>query len=124
MDQSQDDDELDDEQSLASFVGHLFDYYFKQGGGYFGAKKALQPVSVVWDYYATGDRTAGHVYVVNHQLGPVSNVSVAVRFYNLDGTQKQVSEAKNVSVPPSSSVDVLKVSRVSGLSPVYLLRAR
>jgi len=30
-----------------SFFGHLFDYYFKQGGGYFGAKKALQPLSVV-----------------------------------------------------------------------------
>jgi exo-1,4-beta-D-glucosaminidase len=107
-----------------SFFGHLFDYYFKQGGGYFGAKKALQPVSVVWDYYATGDRSTGHVYVVNQQLEPLNDVSVAVRFYNLDGTQKHVSETKNVSVPPSSSVDALKVSRVTGLSPVYLVRCQ
>ena len=107
-----------------SFFGHLFDYYFKQGGGYFGAKKALQPVSVIWDYYATGDRSTGHVYVVNQQLEALNDVSVAVRFYNLDGTQKHVSETKNVSVPPSSSVDALKVSRVSGLSPVYLVRCQ
>jgi len=26
-----------------SVFGHLFDYYFKQGGGYFGAKKGLRP---------------------------------------------------------------------------------
>ena len=26
-----------------SFFGHLFDDYFKQGGGYFGAKKGLRP---------------------------------------------------------------------------------
>lgn len=101
MDQSQDDDELDDEQSLASFVGYLFDYYFEQGGGYFGAKKALQPVSVVWDYYATGDRTAGHVYVVNHQLEPVSNVSVAVRFYNLDGTQNKSPKPRTSACRPA-----------------------
>ena len=107
-----------------SFFGHLFDYYFKQGGGYFGAKKGLQPVSVIWDYYATGDRSTGHIYVVNQQLEPLNDVSVVVRFYNLDGTQKHVSETKNVSVPPSSSVDALKVSRVSGLSPVYLVRCQ
>ena len=48
-----------------SFFGHLFDDYFKPGGGYFGAKKGLRPVNVVWDYYATGDRSKAKVYVVN-----------------------------------------------------------
>jgi exo-1,4-beta-D-glucosaminidase len=105
-----------------SFFGHIFDYYFKQGGGYFGAKKALQPVSVVWDYYATGDRSTAHVYAVNQQQGPLSNVTVSVRFYNLDGTPKYSSEAKNITLASSSSVDALKVGRVSGLSPVYFVR--
>jgi exo-1,4-beta-D-glucosaminidase len=105
-----------------SFFGHIFDYYFKQGGGYFGAKKALQPVSVVWDYYATGDRSTAHVYAVNQGLEPLANVSVSVRFYNLDGTQKYSSDAKNITVGPSSSVDVLKLGRVSGLTPVYFVR--
>ena len=107
-----------------SFFGHIFDYYFKQGGGYFGTKKALQPVSVVWDYYATGDRSTGHVYAVNQQLEPLNNVSVTLRFYNLDGTQKYSSGAKNITVTPSSSVDALKVGRVSGLSPVYFVRCQ
>jgi len=42
-----------------AFSGHLFDDYFKQGGGYFGAKQGLRPVNVVWDYYASGDRSRG-----------------------------------------------------------------
>ena len=35
-----------------SFFGHLFDYYLKPGGAYFGAKMGLRPLSVVFDYYA------------------------------------------------------------------------
>ena len=65
-----------------SFFGHLFDYYFKQGGGYFGAKKAMRPVSVVWDYYATADRSTAHVYAVNQTAEPLRHVTVSVAFYN------------------------------------------
>ena len=107
-----------------SFFGHLFDYYFKPGGGYFGAKKGLQPVTVVWDYYATGDGSTAHVFAVNQQAEPLNNVNVTVRFYNLDGTQKHIAEAKNVNVAPSSSRDALSVARVPGLSAVYFVRCQ
>jgi exo-1,4-beta-D-glucosaminidase len=107
-----------------SFFGHLFDYYFKQGGGYFGAKKALQPVSVAWDYYAPGDRSAAHIFAVSQQPDPLNNVSVTVRFYNLDGAQKYFAEAKNLSVPPSSSAQALTVGRIPGLGAVYFVRCQ
>jgi len=107
-----------------SFFGHLFDYYFKQGGGYFGAKKGLQPVSVVWDYYATGDRSKAHIYAVNQQTEPLNNVSLSVRFYNLDGAQKHIVAAKNLNLPPNSSTEALTVARVPGLSPVYFVRCQ
>jgi exo-1,4-beta-D-glucosaminidase len=106
-----------------SFFGHLFDYYFKQGGGYFGAKKGLQPVSVVWDYYATGDGSKGHVFAVNEKQDPLNNVNIRVRVYDLDGTQKHVAETKNLTVPANSSTDALTVEQVAGLSPVYFVRA-
>ncbi len=107
-----------------SFFGHLFDYYFKQGGGYFGAKKGLQPVSVVWDYYATADRSKAHVYAVNQRSESLNNVSVSVRFYNLDGVQRHIVEAKNLNIPANSSVEALTVARVPGLSPVYFVRCQ
>lgn len=107
-----------------SFFGHLFDYYFKQGGGYFGAKRALQPVSVVWDYYATGDRSTAHFYAVNQSLAPLERVSVTVRLYNFDGTEKYTSQARDLSVGPGSSMDVLRLPRVSGLTAVYFVRCQ
>jgi exo-1,4-beta-D-glucosaminidase len=105
-----------------SFFGHLFDYYFKQGGGYFGAKKGLQPVSIVWDYYATGDRSTAHVYAVNQTSQPLQNVKATVAFYNIDGTRKTVKEADNINVPAYSSLPALEIPRISGLSSTYFVR--
>lgn len=107
-----------------SFFGHLFDYYFKQGGGYFGAKKGLQPVNVVWDYYATGDGSKAHVFAVNQKQEPLNHVNVTVRFYDLDGTQKHVAESKDITVPASSSVDAITVEHIAGLSPAYFVRGQ
>ena len=107
-----------------SFFGHLFDYYFKQGGGYFGAKKGLQTINVVWDYYATGDGSKAHIFAVNQKADALNHVNVAVRFYNLDGIQKHVAEVKDLTVPANSYVDAMTVDHVAGLSPVYFLRAQ
>lgn len=105
-----------------SFFGHLYDYYFKQGGGYFGAKKAMQPRTVVWDYYATGDRSAAHVYAVN--LTPEAlRGKVTVSLYNVDGSRKYTNSAA-ADVSANSSKDVLSVPRVQGLSPVYFVRCQ
>ncbi len=42
-----------------SFFGNIFDYYLRPGGAYYGAKKGLRPLSVVFDSYATGQPPAG-----------------------------------------------------------------
>jgi exo-1,4-beta-D-glucosaminidase len=107
-----------------SFFGHLFDYYFKQGGGYFGAKKAMLPVSAVWDYYATADRSTAHVYAVNQTAEPLQHVKVSVTFYNVDGTRKYADEAKDLEVAPYSSLTALSVARISDLSSTYFVRCR
>ena len=31
-------------------IWHLYDYYLRPGGGYFGTKKALEPVHVQYSY--------------------------------------------------------------------------
>jgi len=107
-----------------SFFGHLFDYYFKQGGGYFGAKKAMRPVSVVWDYYATGDRSRAHVYAVNQTAEPLRHVNVTLAFYNVDGARKYVHETKDIEVAPYSSLAAMSVARISGLSSTFFVRCR
>ena len=106
-----------------SVFGHLFDDYFKQGGGYFGAKKGLRPINVVWDYYATGDRSKAKLYVVNQTSEMRNNLKVAVEFFNLDGTRKYFTEISGFSVGPYTSREAMTVPRIPNLDPVYLLRA-
>src|SRR5581483_6266525 len=106
-----------------SFFGHLFDAYFKPGGGYFGAKKALRPISIVWDYYATGDRSTARVYVVNRSAQP-RQFTASVAFYTLDGMRKSYREVKNFNVPANSSAEAMRVQRAEGLGPVYLVRCQ
>jgi exo-1,4-beta-D-glucosaminidase len=105
-----------------SFFGHLYDYYFKQGGGYFGAKKAMQPRTVVWDYYATGDRSTAHLYAVNLTSEPVHG-KASIWFYNLDGSVKYTNTAV-VDVLSNSSMVAMSVPRVSGLSSAYFVRCQ
>jgi len=105
-----------------SFFGHLFDDYFKQGGGYFGAKKALRPVHVVWDYYATGDRSNGKFYVVNQAPEVLDHLSVIVEFYNVDSSRKYFREIKDFSAKPNTSSEAMTVARIPGLSSTYLVR--
>jgi exo-1,4-beta-D-glucosaminidase len=105
-----------------SVFGHLFDYYFKQGGGYFGAKKGLRPINVVWDYYATGDRGISKIYVVNQTEQPQEHETVSVAYYTLDGTRKYFNEVKDVTIAPHTSAEVLSVARIKDLGPVYFVK--
>jgi exo-1,4-beta-D-glucosaminidase len=106
-----------------SFFGHLFDGYFKQGGGYFGAKKGLRPLNVVWDYYATGDRSQAKLYVVNQTSEARSNLRVAVEFFNLDGTRQYFSEIGGFSIAANTSREAMAVLRVPNVASTHLVRA-
>jgi exo-1,4-beta-D-glucosaminidase len=105
-----------------SVFGHLFDYYFKQGGGYFGAKEGLRPINVVWDYYATGDRSTAKIYVVNQTDQPREHATVSVAYYALDGTRKYFNEAKEVNVAPHTSAEAMTIPRIKDLGPVYFVK--
>jgi len=107
-----------------SFFGHLFDYYLKPGGAYFGAKKGLRPVNVVFDYYATGDRRSAKIYVVNQTLEARSGLKVAVNFYNLDGAGKYSQEITDFSIGPNRSAQVMTIPRVAALSSTYFVRCQ
>src|SRR6202158_1253464 len=108
-----------------SFFGHLFDYYLKPGGSYFGAKKALRSLSVVYDYYARGDRSTANIYVVNQTPEPRSRLKVSVAIYNLDGTLKSsFADVKDFSIGASASSTAMSLPRVAGLSPTFFVRCQ
>jgi len=106
-----------------SLFGHLFDDYFKQGGGYFGAKKGLRPVNIVWDYYASGDRSKARLYVVNQTAEVRDGLKVAVEFFGLDGTREYFTEISGFSIGPNASREAMTVPRIPNLEATYLVRA-
>ncbi len=105
-----------------SLFGHLFDYYFKQGGGYFGAKKALRQLAVVWDYYATGDRSTAKLHVVNQTLEPREHLTVSVAYYSLDGSRKYSNEVKDFRIAASSSAEAMSIPRIPDSTSTYFVR--
>jgi exo-1,4-beta-D-glucosaminidase len=107
-----------------SFFGHLIDYYFDPGGAYFGAKKGLRPISLVFDYYATGDRKTANIHLVNTTLESHNGLKASVKFYNLDGSVRFLKELLNVSIGPATSRHVLTIPRIPGVSPTYFVRCQ
>ena len=105
-----------------SFFGNIFDYYLRPGGAYFGAKKGLRPLSVVFDSYATGDRKQAKVSVVN-QTGEVhEDLRVRVRIYDLGGRLRDDRTADGIDVASGGAVAALTLPPGPPDSPVFFVR--
>jgi exo-1,4-beta-D-glucosaminidase len=95
-------------------IWHLYDWYLRPGGSYFGVKKACEPLHVQYSY---DDRS---VVVVNSYYQPFPNLKVTARVYNLDMTEKFSKEAE-VSAGPDSSTRLFTLPLPAGLSTTYFV---
>jgi len=100
-----------------SMIWHLYDYYLRPGGGYFGAKKAMQALDPVYGY---DDHS---VWLVSSQYEDVSGLKLSAKVFNLDGTQKFSKEIP-VDAKADSTAKVLELPQVEGLSAAYFLDLR
>ena len=97
-----------------SMIWHMYDWYLRPGGSYFGVKKACEPLHVQYSY---DDRS---IVVVNSFYQPFGNLKVTARMFNLDMSEKFLKEAQ-VSVGPDSSTRVFTLPAVDGLSTTYFV---
>jgi len=95
-------------------IWHLYDWYLRPGGSYFGAKKACEPLHVQYSY---DDRS---VVVVNSYYQAFANMKVIARVYNLDMAGKFSREAQ-VDVAEDSSTRVFTLPEIGGLSSTYFV---
>jgi len=95
-------------------IWHLYDWYLRPGGSYFGAKKACEPLHVQYSY---DDRS---VVVVNSYYRPFANMKVAARVYNLDMAEKFSREAK-VDIAEDSSTRMFTLPEIGGLTSTYFV---
>jgi len=96
-------------------IWHLYDYYLRPGGGYFGTKKALEPVHVQYSYDDSS------IVVVNSTYADLPGYKVTAEVYNFDLTQ-MYAQTVPVDIPSDSSTRVFYLPGISGLSTTYFVR--
>ncbi|MGE5813732.1 MAG: glycoside hydrolase family 2 protein, partial [Acidobacteriota bacterium] len=70
-----------------SMIWHLYDYYLRPGGGYFGSKTACEPLHVQYSY---DDRS---IAIVNDTLESKTGLTVSAQVFDLQLAQKFSREA-------------------------------
>jgi exo-1,4-beta-D-glucosaminidase len=105
-----------------SFFGNIFDYYLRPGGAYYGAKKGLRPLSVVFDSYATDDHSRANIIVVNQTPGDQQGLRVRVRIYDLKSKLREDYTTDGVDVKSGDAVTAMSLPRVAGDSSVFFVR--
>jgi len=98
-----------------SIVWHLYDWCLRPGGGYFGTKKANEPLHVQYSY------DDGSIVVVNSLYQAFPGYRVTAQVLNLDLTEK-FSQTASVDIAEDSSTRVLVVPQIAGLSTTYFVR--
>ena len=107
-----------------SFFGHLFDYYLRPGGAYYGAKKGLRPLSVVFDAYATGAHDQANITVVNQTPTDQQGLRVRVRVYDLQGRVRNDRTADKVDVASGGAAQAMTLPRIAWDSRVFFVRCQ
>ncbi|MGW0038744.1 glycosyl hydrolase 2 galactose-binding domain-containing protein [Gordonia sp. NPDC003376] len=105
-----------------SFFGQVFDWWYGKGGTYFGAKKALRPLTVAFDHYATGDKSTGRVHLINQTLDDVKDLTLLTRIYRSDGTLVESHEQPGLSAPATSTGEAFDFARPTDIGAVYFVR--
>ncbi|MGE5647131.1 MAG: glycoside hydrolase family 2 protein [Acidobacteriota bacterium] len=98
-----------------SLIWHLYDYYLIPAGGYFGTKKACEPLHVQYGY---DDHSVG---VVNSTYEPHKGLRVSAKIYNLDLTEKYSNEAP-LDIEADGTRKAFDLPKIEGLDTTYFLR--
>jgi exo-1,4-beta-D-glucosaminidase len=97
-----------------STIWHLYDYYLRPGGGYFGAKKACEPLHIQYSY---DDHS---IAVVNSYYTDFKSLKATAKVYNLDLTVKNSQEA-TVDISADGVQKVFTIPEIDGLSSTYFV---
>jgi exo-1,4-beta-D-glucosaminidase len=100
-----------------SLIWHLYDYNLEPAGGYFGTKKANEPVHIMYSY---DDRS---IAVVNSTYEPVSGMKASVRVVDFN-LKELFSQEETVDMDADGVQKVLQIPEVpSDATPtVYFVK--
>ncbi len=96
-------------------IWHTYDYYLYPAGTYFGMRKSMEPLHIMYSY------ANNEVDITNSLLLNFIGLKAKADIYNLDGTLKY---SKNIttSVEPDSIQKCFVLPQIGDLSDTYFLR--
>jgi exo-1,4-beta-D-glucosaminidase len=97
-----------------SMIWHLYDYYLRPAGGYFGAKCAMEALHPIYGY---DDKS---IWVVSSQYVDSKGLKVTTKIFNLDMTEK-FSREDSVDALADSTAKIFTLPELKELSPTYFV---
>jgi hypothetical protein len=99
------------------FVWQTYDYYLEPTAGYFGIRKASEPLHVQWN------AATDNVEVVNYSGGDATGLTVTAQILNLDGSIRWERSAA-VNIPEDSTQAPIKLEYPQGLTATHFIRLK
>jgi exo-1,4-beta-D-glucosaminidase len=99
-----------------SVIWHLYDYYWRPGGGYFGAKLAMEPLHPVYGY---DDRS---ISIVSSQYEDAKGLKLTAKVYGVD-MKELFSKDATLDVAADSTVKSFTIPEIKD-SPVFFVALR
>ncbi|WP_426669971.1 glycosyl hydrolase 2 galactose-binding domain-containing protein [Mucilaginibacter sp. McL0603] len=96
-------------------IWHTYDYYLYPAGTYFGMKKSMEPLHIMYSY------ANNEVHITNSLLEKFTGLKAEVTVFNLDGSVKLV-KIVNADVDADGTQKCLTLPAIDGLSDSYFLR--
>jgi exo-1,4-beta-D-glucosaminidase len=95
----------------------LYDKYLNPTGGFYAARKACEPLHLLYNY---GDHS---IYLVNDRLTPAANLKATIRILDIH-SKEILKKTRNVSAEPESSAKIFEIPNLNGLTTTYFLDLR
>jgi len=100
-----------------SLLWQTYDYYLDPAAGYFGAKKACEPLHIQWN------PVTDMVEVVNYSAGGDRGLTAHVEILNMDGSRRWEMTAALDSAEDTTSAPI-RMEYPARLSPTHFIRLR
>jgi len=95
---------------------NLYDYYFKPGGGFYGTKKANEPVHASYNYF---DKA---VQVENSSLTTNNSVTVTATVYNIPTLAQMYTNSVVINATANATTPAFTIPTITGLTTTYFIR--
>ena len=96
-------------------IWHTYDYYLYPAGTYFGMKKSMEPLHVMYSY------KSNEVGIINSYLKKFTGLQIKATVYNIDGTVKY-TKTVSADIDADASKMIFALPPITGLSPAYFVR--